>query len=161
MTGYRRALRDLTLLLCASFGVLLFSQIPAVVSQYAAGASDLARTALDTLQKRFPEARKDLRGFIAKTQADSTPESAPIRQVIASAEALNSQALHLRSASWWEQPVMLAKQHDKRLLRGALVSYRPTLTLHPAWAGIGLLWGWLSFAALSWLGRKVFGRRRG
>jgi len=156
MTGYRRALRDLTLLLCASFGVLVFSQIPAFVVAYADGAENLTRTALEELQKRYPAAKKDLRGFIAKMQKDTKPENAPIRKLITTADNLNGEALRLKSASWWEQPVMLTKNHSPRLLRGTLFGYRPTLTLHPVWASIGLLWGWLSFAALSWVGRKLF-----
>jgi hypothetical protein len=160
MTGYRRALRDLSLLLCTTLGMLLFSQIPAVVQNYAAGAEDLARTALNTLQKRYPAARKDLRGFITKMAHDQTPENAATRQIILTTESLTTKALYLKGAPWWEQPVLLAKQHDPQLLRVALVNYQPTLALHPAWAAIGLVWGWLSFAALGWLGRQLFRIRR-
>ncbi len=153
---FQNILRDLTLLLCAGIGVLLFSQIPGVVTTYADTADQTARTALEELQKRYPAAQKDLRGFVTKTLAEKKDDTAAVRQLLTKAQELSAQAVHLKSAPWWEQPVMLAQKHDPRLLRGTLVSYRPTLTLHPIWAAIGAAWGWISFAALSWIGRKVF-----
>jgi Protein of unknown function (DUF2937) len=159
-TGYRIVLRDLTLLLCVSISILVFIQIPGFVTAYATGADQVARTALAELQKRYPAAKKDLSGFIVKTRKDTSAANVPLRQLIVTAEDLHRQAATLRAASWWEAPILLVREHEPRLLRGTLASYRPVMILQPGWAVPGMLWGWLNFAALGWLGKKLFRPRR-
>lgn len=141
-------LRDLSLLVFILSGAIGGSQVPQFVQQYVQRLGGALQIAQEYIGKYEPLAQDDglAVGEFARQLAESTdPRVAGLGQAVqAQVERtmmLEEHAKLLAAAGPLVQPWELVRHHDAELLAGTWRDFRYTLTLDPAFAAVGTLWG--------------------
>ena len=157
-----RPLRELTLILLALAGALLFSQVPGYVAAYEqrlGGALDEARRTLYGFMQDAGSNGLSFEDYVARLKASSDGSVAAtggsIEALALRVASLTAQQEQLAASGKLEKPWVLLQHHDPDLLRASWAAYRLSPALDLEFGAAGLLLGWL-FNALLW---TLFGPR--
>lgn len=156
-------LRDLLLAALVLSGAVLGSQVPRFVQEYEqrlGGARQESARQLDAFRSLAAREALPFDRYVARLLESPDEPTVGIGRTIAETQrrsgSLESQASMIENAPRLMKPLFLLRHYDRDLLAAAWAKFEATLTLDPAFAGLGALLGWLLTAVLTALG----GRRR-
>ena len=150
------ALRDLFLVVMVLAGVVLGSQVPRIVQEYEqrlGGARQESSRQLDAFRALAAREGLPFDRYLARLLESPDAPTADIGRTVAEMQrrsaGLERQAELIGNAARLLKPLFVLRHYDPDLLRATWDKYESTLTLDPAFAGIGALLGWL-LNSLAW-----------
>lgn len=140
-------------------GAFAGSQISPFMQQYShrlAGHAAELQQMVDQLHKTAALSHKSLNQYVDKFLSSSDPDFVHqgffMQGIVERSNELNHALSSLMTSSPWMRPFVLAKDLQPDIAKATLGTFQPALSLNVEgifYAGIGILFGWLSYKILA------------